>query len=176
MCPGLPATLSNEAQINRMQKHLQGGVVTDSNVFNLQALSNCWICEGWAEHIFRFTPGVSDSDSTVDPENSPVVLHLEVDRFKGDPMMPSEKNPNVYECIRMLPPGNHRYYFSVKGQVRTAKDQKTVTNDGLKQPKKEIITISKRFRVRKGEPGKWFSPDANAVSSKNPASLVQKTT
>jgi hypothetical protein len=53
----------------------------------------------------------------------PINLHLEIDRFKPDLMLPSKENKKVYECIRMLPPGNHRYYFTVGGDVRTAQDQ-----------------------------------------------------
>lgn len=93
---------------------MQGGVVTDTNVFELRAYSNCWVCEGWVQHRFTFTPGVSDSHPDHD-KYVPINLHLEVDNFKGDLMLPNKRDPRTYECIRMLPPGNHRYYFSVGG-------------------------------------------------------------
>jgi hypothetical protein len=104
-----------------MQKHMHGGVVTDTNVFALRAFSNCWVCEGWAEYRFTFTPGVSDNQPIHDPY-VPINLHLEVDNFKPDLMLPSKTNSNVYECYRMLPPGAHRYYFTVGKELKVANE------------------------------------------------------
>ena len=96
-----------------------GGVVTDSRALELQAHTNCWVCEGWAEHRFTYKPGVSDDNPNHDIFK-PIKLHLDVDHFEGDLMMQDEEDESVYEVYRMLPPGPHRYYYTVDHKVKIA--------------------------------------------------------
>ena len=65
---------------------LKGGVIRDTKSLELQVNSNCWICEGWGEHHFKYAPGISDDN----PEHDsflPIKLHLDIDHFEGDLMM-----------------------------------------------------------------------------------------
>ena len=71
-----------------------------------KASGRCWICEGWKEVEFTWT----NTDPTlVDPE--PVYLHLDFDEWKGDLML--KKTDTVYSSIRMCPPGNIKYFFTI---------------------------------------------------------------
>ena len=36
---------------------LKGGVIRDTRSLELKVNSNCWICEGWSEHHFKYLPG-----------------------------------------------------------------------------------------------------------------------
>lgn len=119
---------------------MQAGIVTDTRVFELQAFSNCWICEGWSEYRFTFEPGVSDGNTDHDPY-MPIKLHLEIDRFQPDLLLPSKENKSIYEVYRMLPPGSHKYYFSVGNQVVIAKDHIQVENDGQRMPVQEKLNF-----------------------------------
>ena len=102
-------------------------------------VSNCWICEGWAEHHFTYEPGVSDNNPNHDPF-VPIKLHLDIDHFEGDLMIGQEEvgedgqikelkegeepeDPKVYEVHRMIPPGTHKYFYTIGGIVSVAKDQ-----------------------------------------------------
>jgi len=69
------------------------------------------MCEGWTEHIFQYTPGVSDDRVEHEPL-IPIKLHLEFDDFRGDLMLKSKSDGRVYEVGRMLPPGTHRYFYT----------------------------------------------------------------
>ena len=57
---GIPGSIAEESMITRMQKHVKGGVKNDKIGIAQEANSNCWICEGWSEVRFTYTPGVSD--------------------------------------------------------------------------------------------------------------------
>lgn len=62
----------------RMQPTLQMGVIKDKESIKLQVNSNCWLCEGWTEHLFEFRP-----PEWVDYEVVPVMLHLSSDQYTG---------------------------------------------------------------------------------------------
>ena len=51
-----------------------------------------------------YEPGVSDDFVDHDPF-VPISLHLDIDYYKADLMLPNKENPKVYEVFRMLPPG-----------------------------------------------------------------------
>jgi len=59
----------------------------------------------------------------------PIELHLELDEYKPDLLLPSETQSGSYEVIRRLPAGTHRYYFTVGGIVKVAKDHRVILND-----------------------------------------------
>ena len=73
----------------------------------LQTTSNCWICEGWTQVLFRFTPRVSSSD--IVDQYTPVCLHLEIDGFAPDIML-KEAGSEQYSLLRMVPPGRQKYW------------------------------------------------------------------
>jgi len=51
-----PEDTAKHALFTRLQPHLKQGTVTNKHLIALQAASNCWICEGWSEFQFDFTP------------------------------------------------------------------------------------------------------------------------
>ena len=94
----------------------------------MQAQSNCWICEGWSEHVFDFIP-----TGPVDELTEPVKLHLSCDGYEGELLdLDKEKTEaaneqagqkdsapkQVFSTTRRLPPGPIKYYYSVKNQWR----------------------------------------------------------
>ena len=114
MHPQLPYYVSESTVFTRMQTDLQGGIVNDSRKLEFENVSNCWICEGWSEVHFTYEPGVSDDNPNHDVFK-PIDLHLELDHYKPDLMLPQKRNEKVYEVYRMLPPGSHKYFFRVAG-------------------------------------------------------------
>ena len=127
--------------MTRMQNDMKSGIVRSSKALQLQSSSNCWICEGWTEHHFTFTPGRSDNNPNHDIYK-PIKLHLEIDEYNGDLMMQGD-NEKVYEVYRMLPPGDHRYFFSVDGSPVVARDQKKTKEKKEKLPKRLFLNLEK---------------------------------
>ena len=70
---------------------------------------------------FSFEPGVNDDTMEHDPFKG-IKLHLEIDKYVGDLMMPDDKQPSVYVVHRMLPPGTHKYFYSNANVMTVAKD------------------------------------------------------
>jgi hypothetical protein len=89
----------------------------------------------------------------------PINLHLEIDEFKPDLLLPQSKNPKVFEVYRRLPPGNHRYYFTVGNEIKMAKDHKLIVNNGTPDYPKRKFLILPKHKTEK-EPSKWHTPKA----------------
>ena len=87
MKEGLPLSLASQSILTRISPDLKSGKITDSRMRELEVCSNCWICEGWTEVKFVYECGVSDDSPGHDPFK-PITLHLEVDDWKPDIMMP----------------------------------------------------------------------------------------
>lgn len=104
-----------------MHEDITVGIVRNSKALELSSNSNCWICEGWTEHRFTYEPGRSDNNANYD-EFKPIKLHLAIDQFEGDLMVRANDSDQVHEVYRMLPPGEHRYFFSIDGQPIVAKE------------------------------------------------------
>ena len=76
----------------------------------MKATSNCWICEGWTQVLFKINPSEVILDDTGKrlydemDENTVIYIHLSIDNNEADLM---EKNPKTGDhCIlRMMPPG-----------------------------------------------------------------------
>ena len=106
--------------MTRIGPTLESAHIHDKNRIELQANSNCWICEGWTQVKFRFEPGVSDDTFNHDPFKA-IKLHLEIDQYVGDLMLPDDPaDPKGYICYRMLPPGTHKYFYSVANNLKVA--------------------------------------------------------
>ena len=84
---GVPEHFGQFGNPRPMQKRFESGLVKDSRALDLQQNSNCWICEGWQEVHFIYTPGMSDETSKHDIY-TPIELHLEIDEFKPDLLLP----------------------------------------------------------------------------------------
>ena len=111
--------------LTRLPSLLDSGKIKDSNSIQLQHNSNCWLCEGWTQIKFRFEPGVSDDNPEHDPFK-PIKLHLQIDQYQGDLMLPDQGEVDGepgYSCYRMLPPGTHKYFFSIANKPLVAQEQ-----------------------------------------------------
>ena len=75
-------------------------------VRKIRGKTNCWICEGFREVQFEFIP----EEPIVDPNNHLVKLHLDCDDYKPFDMI---YNGTKYQIIRMCPPGEVKYFFTV---------------------------------------------------------------
>ena len=53
-------------------------------------------------------------------------------------MLPDEANPKVYVAHRMLPPGPHKYFYSLANKLTVAKDQNSQKNVPLINPTKDV--------------------------------------
>ena len=125
-------------------------------------MSNCWICEGWAEHRFVYEPGKSDDYADHDPF-VPINLHLDIDHFKADLMLPSKGEPKVYEVYRMLPPGQHKYFYSIGGNIKVAKNQPQAHGYDKNLEKPKHLDLTKR--VLPGDSTKKTEPPSRINSS-----------
>lgn len=68
--------------------------------------------------MFQFSPSKS-LHRDLDPY-TPVYIHLQCDKYKPDLM---ERGPDgVYRLLRMVPPGDLSYYFSVENENVYAHD------------------------------------------------------
>lgn len=75
-------------------------------VRKIRSKNNCWICEGWREVKFEFKP----STPITDPNSHLVKIHLSSDNYKSFDMMYINGN---FEIMRMCPPGELHYFFTV---------------------------------------------------------------
>ena len=73
-----------------------------------------------------------------------VKLHLEFEDYKGDVVKRDENK--CYKITRMLPPGSHRYFFTIKHEIKVRLDAvKQSSEVELTQPKigKELLYLTK---------------------------------
>ena len=83
----------------------------------IRGKNNCWICEGFREVQFEYMP----EEPILDPNNHLVKLHLDFDDYKPFDMI---YNGTKYQIIRMCPPGEIKFFFTV--------DTKPVTKENAK--------------------------------------------
>lgn len=74
------ASMADRVMMMRIPDHLEVGNVKDKNLTKLQYCSNCWLCEGWTPHEFKFVPGLSCEKQEID-EFHEVKLHLQIDEY-----------------------------------------------------------------------------------------------
>merc|ERR1711871_700817 len=68
--------------------------------------STCWLCGGWVERKILWPVRGADV-----PQNAVMKTHLEIDNWEGEAMKMTPEG--LWELDRVLPPGRHRFYFSV---------------------------------------------------------------
>lgn len=73
---------------------------------NVKGKDNCWICEGWSEIKF---------DLRCKALGAEINIHFDFDDFKPDKLRPAIAG--FYSIYRMVPPGNHKYFFSINGEL-----------------------------------------------------------
>ena len=76
-------------------------------VRKIRGKNNCWICEGFREIQFEYVP---EKPIEGDPNDHLVKLHLDFDGYKPFDMI---YNGSKYQIIRMCPPGEVHYFFTV---------------------------------------------------------------
>jgi hypothetical protein len=76
------------------------------------------LCEGWREVKFTWVKGKSGSSCI-----EPIFIHFEFDDYRPDILMQDSQNPDTFFTWRMAPPGEHRYFFTINGEVKFAKDK-----------------------------------------------------
>mmetsp|Transcript_20380 Transcript_20380/g.19356 ORF Transcript_20380/g.19356 Transcript_20380/m.19356 type:complete len:446 (-) Transcript_20380:931-2268(-) len=109
--PGTHNDCSLAHVVSRISENLETGTLKNTKRA-LNCSSNCWICEGWCQKLFSFSP-MKYLMRDIDPYSA-VYLHLDCDSFVGDLM---ERGPDgVYRIIRMVPPGAIKYHFSVEDE------------------------------------------------------------
>ena len=110
------------------------GTLPNKGFHEMNALSNCWICEGWREVRFEFIPGVTSSNILTEFDN--VFVHINSDNYRPDLLIEEilpmrikspefsedeeeeeEEKPKSRISIRMVPPGIIHYFFSIQEQV-----------------------------------------------------------
>lgn len=158
----------------RITDSLKAGQIKNRNMIKLHACSNCWICEGWTEVKFEWTPGIS-SDRPVNPEEG-VYLHLECDGWEPDLMLPDPDKPGTFTSIRMVPPGQVKFYFTLGDEeVVLAQDKPSVEeaeyDDDIKQLDVPHTNILQNIIQKKELISKTIIADMNCQPRPPPKSL-----
>lgn len=82
-------------------------------------------------------------------------------------MMKPEDGPGKeYEIYRMLPPGSHRYFFSIDGAPKVAQEQKRTEKKVEKKEKKLLLDLNKLEIPQFDGDTTNFSPKKGMVDSK----------
>ena len=89
-----------------MNKNIDLRKSTIEKIRKIRGKNNCWICEGFREIQFEYIP----EEPINDPTNHLVKLHLDFDDYKPFDMI---YNGSKYQIIRMCPPGEVKYFFTV---------------------------------------------------------------
>jgi hypothetical protein len=71
----------------------------------MKVKDNCWICEGWSELKFDLRCKTLGAD---------INIHFDFDDYRPERLMPA--NAGFYNTYRMVPPGIHRYLYTVNGE------------------------------------------------------------
>jgi len=94
---------------SRISNKLQFGTKSTQELIDMKVYNNCWICEGW--NAIKFTFHHRTFNAKEYKEGDSVYVHLSIENYEPDEMTPDKKN--VYTLIRMIPPGELKYYFSI---------------------------------------------------------------
>ena len=95
---------------NNIDSNLELSKSNIEKIKNIRSRNKCWICEGWREIEFIFKP----KENIIDPQFHLVKIHFNFDNFKPCDMI---GNGIKYTIIRMCPPGNIFYFYSVDSEI-----------------------------------------------------------
>ena len=98
----------------------------DSKNLDLQKWANWWIWEGWIPITFKYEHSKSNCAHLRFNSEDEILLHLSIDDYHPEIMIPNSTNSNEYIKTRMVPPNQVKYYFSVNGMSRYLIDGDTV--------------------------------------------------
>lgn len=111
--------------------------VNNSNSLNYSRISqkskslklknkNCWICQKWNEVEFKWRNGKSGPYG-----EEPIMVHLSFENYVGFELQ--EQSDSYYRTIRMCPPRNIFFYFTLKGKFYLSSEyeiiDKTIETD-----------------------------------------------
>ncbi|CAD8120300.1 unnamed protein product [Paramecium sonneborni] len=123
-------------QVHRFRRIWGMKPVKQNQQFDKQR-DSCWICEGWEEVKFTWSPGKSGGMN-----NDPIFLHVNFDGYRPVLMNPHQ---GEYHLYRMCPPNQRVLYFfsnPILGIQTTAKNQmimQTPQNDPIAQGLQEFL-------------------------------------
>jgi len=103
----------------RIQPNLNRGVRKNKEHIQLQAHSNCWICEGWTDTLVEFKFEFSPSER-VDTKTMAVKLHMSTDNYEGQMLELDgdlSKDTQVFSVYRLLPPCKVFYFYTLDGKA-----------------------------------------------------------
>lgn len=104
----------------RINNVLKMGQLTE-DVINLKASSNWWICEGWSEMSFKFDPYASNNPPEKElSDKDSILIHFSFDSYAPDMM--EMDDVGAFNIIRMVPPIEFNYYFTINGVPKYATD------------------------------------------------------
>ena len=86
-----------------------------------KSLENCWICNKWADVTIEWDPSrivwnrrlKHIALDKLSSQLEPVFIHLEIDNYS--PFLLTKGETTSYYCIRALPPGKNRFFFTYRG-------------------------------------------------------------
>jgi len=126
--------------ISRLKPTLVSGTVSRRKV-ELNATSNCWICEGWSQMLFKWNPFKEASPEYLEQLNPQTVvyIHLSCDNFHPE-LMEKDDKTGEFSLLRMVPPGPIEFYFSIaQPPILSAKSAMTsFTKSFLNQKRIEV--------------------------------------
>jgi len=110
---------------SRMDPFLKVGEISQKD-FDLERCKNCWICEAWVPFTFEYEKKMSSVAYIPFDSDTDVLLHLSIDSYYPDLMIKNEESSFKYTKTRMVPPGNIKFFFSVKGVSQYMKEFATI--------------------------------------------------
>ena len=132
-------SMKNEKFFSRSQIHYDMNIdyalrkTNNQKLRKLRDKNKCWICEGFREVLFTFIP----KKTITDPTNTLVKVHLSCDDYKPFDMICSG---NKYEIVRMCPPGELMYFFTVN--TKPIIEDQSGKNNFIKLPEKQQIEFT----------------------------------
>ena len=95
---------------NNIDSNLELSKSKIEKIKKIRNRNKCWICEGWREIEFIFKP----KENIINPQFHLVKIHFNFDNFKPYDMI---GNGIKYTIIRMCPPGNLLYFYSIDSEI-----------------------------------------------------------
>ena len=112
--------VSSTHVVPRIENSLETGTIPDSKI-GVNSCSNWWIWEGWTQIKIKFDPYSSNSppDRHLGDDDK-IFIHFSFDDYRPDSMTWNDND--TFTVIRMVPPVEFNYYFSINGVPKYATD------------------------------------------------------
>lgn len=81
------------------------------------------------------------------------MIHFDFENFKGHSLTQDQDNPKLHTIWKMLPPGQHYYYFSVNGVIVIKGQDQRVKTQNLNIPNvPDVIEYLNSIMIQKDKP------------------------